>query len=321
MENKEKINNELSEVRFDLFSYPYIRDNASTRNIMIDVIIALLPALAASIYFFGINAAIIISVSVISCVAFEYIAQSAMKKSIQIGDMSAVVTGVLLAMNIPANAPWWIPIFGAFFAIIVIKETFGGIGNNFMNPALGARVILMTSWADIMSNYVGPDMVTGATPLEIIKEGTGVLPSVFDMAIGNHGGVLGETSAVLLLLGGIYLIIKKQIDWKVPVVYIGATAITALALGIPMEWMPHYLLGGGLILGAFFMATDYVTIPTLSMGRIVFALGAGILTSIIRVKGVYPEGVSYAIIFMNLLTPIIDRIITPKTFGEVKNNG
>lgn len=302
----------------DIYPYPYIKDSASTNSVMRDVIIALIPALAGSVYFFGINAAILIAISVIACVAFEFIMQKALKKPVLISDLSAVVTGLLLAMNIPAGAPWWLPIFGAFFAIVIIKESFGGIGKNFINPALGARAILMTSWGEHMATYVGPDMISGATPLEVVKAGQGTLPSIFDMAIGNIGGVLGETSAILLLIGGIYLIIRKVIDWKIPVIYILTTTVSLFIFGNGIDLIPYHILGGGLILGAFFMATDYATIPYTGKGRIIFAIGAGFITAVIRQFGSMPEGVSYAILFMNALTPLIDKYTANKVFGEVK---
>lgn len=317
MENN-NIENEIKDPVMDIYSYPYVKDSVATNNIMLDVIIALLPAILGSVYFFGMNALILIGVSVISCVVFEFIMQKALKKTVMISDLSAVVTGLLLAMNIPASAPWWLPIFGGFFAIVVIKESFGGIGNNFINPALGARAILMSSWGEHMASYVGPDMVSGATPLEIIKAGQGTLPSLTDMAIGNIGGVLGETSSILLLIGGIYLIIKKVIDWKVPLIYIVTTALSLLLFGEGIDILPYHILGGGLFLGAFFMATDYATIPYTAKGRIIFALGAGFITAVIRVFGSMPEGVSYAILVMNSFTPLIDKYTGNKVFGEVK---
>lgn len=316
MENKDL---NTTRPKLDIFSYPYAKDSASTSSLMRDVIIALVPALIGSVYFFKLNAAIIIALSVISCVGFEFLAQKFMKKTVRINDLSAVVTGLLLAMNLPASSPFWMPIFGGFFAIIIVKESFGGIGNNFINPALGARALLMASWGTQMTAYTWPDAITGATPLSMLKQGTGTLPSIADMAIGNIGGVIGETSAVLLLIGGLYLLIRKVIDWKIPVIYIATVAIMIPLLGVKMEYLPWHLLGGGLFLGAFFMATDYVTTPTTTSGKIIFAVGCGVITSLIRVIGNYPEGVSYAILIMNVFTPLIDKYIQPKVFGEVKN--
>lgn len=318
MENKEINNLENIQPKLDVFSYPYMKDTVSTSSLMRDVIIALIPAIAGSIYFFGLNALILILISIASCVGFEVFSQKAFKKSIKITDLSAVVTGILLAMNLPANAPLWMPIFGGFFAMFIIKESFGGIGNNFINPALGARAMLMSSWGTQMTSYIWPDATTGATPLGVLKAGTGTLPSIMDMSIGNIGGVLGETSAILLLIGGIYLIAKKVIDWKIPVIYIISTAIMFVLLGVKFDLLPWHLLGGGLILGAFFMATDYVTIPTTDLGKIIFAVGCGIITALIRVKGNMPEGVSYAILIMNVATPLINRYTQRRVFGEVK---
>lgn len=318
MEKKEINNLENIQPKLDIFSYPYMKDTVSTSSLMRDVIIALIPAMAGSVYFFGLNALILILISIASCVGFEFISQKAFKKSIKISDLSAVVTGILLAMNLPANAPLWMPIFGGFFAMFVIKECFGGIGNNFINPALGARAMLMSSWGSQMTSYIWPDATTGATPLGVLKAGTGTLPSIMDMSVGNIGGVLGETSTILLLIGGIYLIARKVIDWKIPVLYIISTAIMFVLLGVKFDLLPWHLLGGGLILGAFFMATDYVTIPTTDLGKIIFAVGCGIITALIRVKGNMPEGVSYAILIMNVATPLINRYTQRRVFGEVK---
>lgn len=318
MEKKEINNLENIQPKLDIFSYPYMKDTVSTSSLMRDVIIALIPAMAGSVYFFGLNALILILISIASCVGFEFISQKAFKKSIKISDLSAVVTGILLAMNLPANAPLWMPIFGGFFAMFVIKECFGGIGNNFINPALGARAMLMSSWGSQMTSYIWPDATTGATPLGVLKAGTGTLPSIMDMSVGNIGGVLGETSAILLLIGGIYLIARKVIDWKIPVIYIISTSIMFVLLGVKFDLLPWHLLGGGLILGAFFMATDYVTIPTTDLGKIIFAVGCGIITALIRVKGNMPEGVSYAILIMNVATPLINRYTQRRVFGEVK---
>jgi electron transport complex protein RnfD len=299
---------------------PHIRSSDSTRKIMLDVIIALVPAMIGSIYFFGINALILILVSVASAVISEFFIQKLFKKDILIGDLSAVVTGILLAFNLPANAPWWVAVFGSFFAIIIVKEFFGGIGSNFMNPALAARAVLVASWPSIMATYTTPDGITSATPLALIKGGSGVaeLPTLARMFIGDIGGSLGETSALLLLIGAAYLIIKKVIDWKIPVFYIATTVVMLLLFGVNTDLMIYHILGGGLLLGAFFMATDYSTTPITPKGRVIFAIGCGILTVLIRVKGSMPEGVSYSILLMNILTPIIERFTKPKVFGEVK---
>lgn len=316
--NYEVENTEKNLPKLDIYAYPYIKDNVTTAKLMLDVIIALIPATIGSVYFFGLNAALLIAVSIVSCVAFEYLMQKFMKKKIRVGDLSAVVTGLLLALNIPASAPIWLPIFGAFFAIVIIKESFGGIGFNFINPALGARAMLMASWGTEMTTYMSPDGISSATPMQVIKAGNGMLPSLADMAIGNIGGVLGETSAVLLLIGGLYLIIKKVIDWKIPVIFILTTAVLSPLFGVEVGLVPYEVLGGGLFLGAFFMATDYTTTPDTELGGIIFAAGCGLITALIRVFGSYPEGVSYAILIMNVVTPVIDKHIQPKVFGEVK---
>ncbi|MCF6460581.1 RnfABCDGE type electron transport complex subunit D [Clostridium sp. Cult3] len=322
-------------------SSPHIRSNESVQRIMLDVIIALVPAMIGSVYFFGIDALKLILISVASSVLFEGIIQKAFKKKVTIKDLSAVITGILIAFNLPASAPWWLPVIGSAFAIIIVKQFFGGLGSNFMNPALAARAMLLTSWPAHMSTFTGtrPDVVASATPLAIMKYGMAAdgaasatveaatsasqaagaeLPTLMDMFIGNIPGAIGETSALLLLIGAAYLIIRQVIDWKIPVFYIGTTFIMLVLLGVETEFLPYHMLGGGLILGAFYMATDYASSPVTPMGRVIFAIGAGILTAIIRVKGGYPEGVSYSILLMNVATPIIEKFTSPKVFGEVK---
>lgn len=297
---------------------PHITSNETTRKIMLDVIIALTPAMLGAIYYFGLNALMLIVVSIVSAVLFEAGAQKFFKKDILIGDLSAVVTGMLIAFNLPADAPWWIAVFGAAFGIIIVKEFFGGIGSNFMNPALAARAALVSSWPAIMGTYVNPDGITSATPMALIKSGSANLPSISRMFMGDIGGSLGETSAALLLIGAAYLLIRKVIDWKIPVIYIATTAIMLLVLGVNPDLIIYHVLGGGLILGAFFMATDYSSSPVTPNGKIIFALGAGLLTALIRVKGGMPEGVSYAILLMNVASPLIERFTKPKVFGRVK---
>ncbi len=301
-------------------SSPHIRTDESVKRIMLDVIIALIPAMIGSVYFFGFDALKLILIAVGSSVFFEAVIQKMFKKEVTIGDFSAVITGILLAFNIPAGAPWWLPIFGAGFAIIIVKQFFGGLGQNFMNPALAARAVLLASWPEIMTTYVTPgiDAVSSATPLAMMKANSGTLPSIMDMLIGNMGGVIGETSALLLLIGGAYLIIRGVINWKIPIVYIGTTAIMLLILGVKADLIIYQLLSGGLILGAFFMATDYASAPVNQKGQIIFALGAGILTGIIRIKGGFPEGVSYSILLMNVATPLINKFTSPRVFGRVK---
>lgn len=312
--------NVQSEKLYRVSLAPYLRSKSTTQKMMLDVIIAMLPALAASIYFFGMNALMLTVVSVISCVVAEVFMQKLFKKKVTVSDLSAVITGILLAFNLPASAPWWMPVFGGFFAICIVKQIFGGIGSNFMNPALAARAAIMASWPGLITNYITPDGVASATPLQLMKAGTtGELPSLMDMAIGNIGGVIGETCSILLVLGGIYLIVKKVIDWKIPCLYILTTAVLLLAFGVDISLLPYHILGGGLILGAFFMATDFVTCPVTPNGRIIFAIGCGLITAIIRIYGGMAEGVSYAIILMNTATPLIESLTTPKVFGEVKS--
>lgn len=304
---------------YTVSSSPHIREKDTTQSIMRDVIIALLPATIAGVYFFKMDALGIILASVISCVLAEYIWQKSTKTKVTISDLSAVVTGLLLAFNLPASAPIWLPIIGGFFSIIIVKQFFGGLGQNIVNPALAGRAFLLASWPVQMTNWT-LDGATTATPLAILKgaEATGAtLPPMMDAFIGNIGGCIGETSALALLLGGAYLLYKRVIDWKIPVTFIGTTLIiTAIAgrAGNPI----YELFVGGLMIGALFMATDYATCPITPKGRIIFGIGCGIITSLIRILGGYPEGVSYSILIMNLFVPLIERWTTPRTFGKVK---
>lgn len=299
-------------------SSPHIRDDETTQKIMLDVIIALLPALVASVFYFGTNSIKLIISSVVSAVITEYLCEKLMKKPITVTDLSAVVTGILFAFNLPSTAPWWIAVAGSIFAIAIVKQAFGGLGFNFLNPALAARAFIMASWSPhIASGFVDPatDAISSATPLAMIKSGAvEQLPSIADMLLGNIPGVIGETSAILLILGGIYLIYRGTIKWVIPVAYIGTVAVLALVTdGVSL--LPYHLLGGGLMLGAFFMATDYATSPATDKGKVIYAVGAGILTMLIRKMGGYPEGVSYSILLMNILTPMIDKYVQPKVFG------
>ncbi|NOH15647.1 RnfABCDGE type electron transport complex subunit D [Clostridium cochlearium] len=304
---------------YTVSSSPHIREKHTTQSIMRDVIIALLPATVAGVYFFKKEALLIILASVISCVLAEYIWQKATNQKVTISDLSAVVTGLLLAFNLPASAPLWLPIIGGFFSIIIVKQFFGGLGQNIVNPALAGRAFLLASWPVQMTTWT-LDGATTATPLAILKgaEATGAtLPSLMDAFVGHVGGCIGETSALALLLGGAYLIYKKVIDWKIPATFIGTTLIiTAIAgrAGNPI----YELFVGGLMIGAIFMATDYATCPITPKGRIIFGIGCGVITSIIRIFGGYPEGVSYSILIMNLFVPLIERWTTPRTFGKVK---
>lgn len=308
---------------------PHIRSNDTVTKIMRDVIIALAPAVVGSVYFFGMQALIIYLISVICCVGSEFLFQKITKKESQIGDLSAVVTGLLLAMNMPAGVPWYVPAIASIFAIVIVKEAFGGIGGNFVNPALAGRAMAMLSWPALMATYTAPamakvaetaDATSAATPLTIIKAGEHLdaLPPLKDMFLGNIGGVIGETSALLLLIGACYLLARKVIDWKIPVIYIATTAVFLLVFGVGTELLPYELLGGGLFLGAFFMATDYSSTPQGDKGKIIFAIGCGILTAVIRMKGNMAEGVSYSILLMNVASPLIERFTKTEAYGEAK---
>ncbi len=310
-------------------SSPHVRSSVTTRRIMQDVCIALAPAGIASIVFFGAGAAAIIAASVIACVLTEYLYQRLMNRKVTVGDWSAVVTGLLLAYNIPANAPLWIPIVGGVFAILIVKQLFGGIGSNFMNPALAGRAMLFVSWGGIMASYpvtrFMADAVTTATPLATMGKDLSTVGaySVTDLLIGNIPGVLGETCKIALILGGVYLIVRQVIDWRIPACMIGTVALLYLIFsGFNVELTVKEVLAGGLILGAFFMATDYATSPQTALGRIIFAVGCGAILFVIRIGAkTNAEGCSFAILFMNVCTPLIDRWTAPKYFGEVKKHG
>ncbi len=308
---------------------PHIRSNDSVTKIMRDVLIAMAPAVVGSVYFFGMQALIIYLISLVCCVGSEFIFQKVTKKESQIGDLSAVVTGILLAMNMPAGVPWYVPAISSIFAIVIVKEAFGGIGGNFVNPALAGRAMAMLSWPALMATYTAPamakvaetaDAASAATPLNIIKAGEHLdaLPPLKDMIIGNIGGVIGETSAILLLIGACYLLVRKVIDWKIPVIYIATTAVFLLVFGLSADLLPYELLGGGLFLGAFFMATDYSSTPQGVKGKIIFAIGCGIITAVIRMKGNMAEGVSYSILVMNVASPLIERLTKTEAYGEAK---
>lgn len=310
-------------------SSPHIRTEDTTQKIMLDVIVALLPALVASVFYYGFYSLVLVVLSVVAAVVTEAATQKIMKKDVTISDLSAVVTGILVAYNVPPSTPWWIPVLGSAFAIAIAKQIFGGLGFNFINPALAGRAFLMASWPTHMtSGFINPvtkivssatpDVVSSATPLAIMQGAEGELPSLINMLLGRIPGVLGETSSILLIVGGIYLIYRGVIKWIIPVVYIGTVAVLALFIDGGTLALYH-VLGGGLILGAFFMATDYVTCPITDKGKIIYAAGAGILTMLIRKLGGYPEGVSYSILLMNIVTPLIDKYVTPKLFGGAKN--
>ena len=318
-------------------SSPHIRSNEDTRSIMLDVIIALLPALAWSVYCFGWKALLLTAVSVVSCVFFEWAYRKVMKKSCMVGDLSAVVTGILLSFVCPVDLPWWVIIIGAFFSIVVVKQLYGGIGCNFMNPALAGRAVLLASYATAMTTWAVPmsklsifgsnaDAVTSSTPLAIMKGGDLASLtsnySVVDMFLGRIGGSLGEVSALMLLLGGVYLVIRKVISWHTPVAFIATVAVLCLIsapAGISaVDYMLYNVFGGGLMLGAIFMATDSATSPVTKPGQIIFGIGCGLLTCFIRRFGSYPEGVCYSILIMNCTTWLLDKYIRPTIYGAPK---
>lgn len=299
-------------------SSPHVRDNSSTRRIMLDVCIALLPACIFGIVNFGMRALAVLVVSVITCVVSEYLFEYFMHRPITVGDLSAVVTGLLLGMNMPHTIPLWIVMLGSVFAIIVVKQLFGGLGQNFMNPALAARCFLLISFAGRMTSFTY-DGVTGATPLALLKSGESV--NVLSMFLGTTAGVIGETSTVAILVGALYLIIRKVITPLISMVYLAVFSVFILLFsghGFDMTYLAAELCGGGLMLGAFFMATDYVTSPVNTVGRIIYGIILGILTGLFRIFGNSAEGVSYAIIFSNILVPLIEKLTVPRAFGVVR---
>ena len=306
---------------------------------MLDVIIAMLPALVWAVICFGMKALTLTAVSVIGCMFFEWLYRTLMKKPQSIGDLSAVVTGMLLAFVSPVTTPYWMILIGDFFAIVVVKQLFGGIGKNFVNPALAGRAFLLGSYAGVMTTWIDPavnkaplmgstaDIITAATPMAYLKtgdiEGLKSTYSVVDMFMGKTGGSLGEVSALLLLLGGAYLIFRKVINWQTPVAYLGTVAVLSFLFpkaGSGLEWMLYSVFGGGLMLGAFFMATDYATSPVTKKGQLIFGIGCGLFTVLIRYFGSYNEGVCYSIMVMNLCVALIDKYAKPTRFGVVKSD-
>lgn len=293
---------------------------------MLDVIIAMMPALIASAVIFGYRTLVLTAVSVASCVLFEYLARRVMKRHNTIGDLSAVVTGILLAFNLPPTMPYWMVIIGAFTAIVIVKQFFGGIGQNFVNPALIGRIVLMSSFTSQIGSFTAPfaykngvDAVTTATPLAQMAAGDTELPGLLQMFLGLRPGCLGEVCIAALLLGFVYLLIRRVISPVIPLVYMGTVAVIMLIAGKgDFTYMLYQLMSGGLVLGAVFMATDYTTSPISTKGKVVFALGCGIITSLIRIFGSLPEGVSFSIVLMNILVPHIEYLTTPKPFGSVK---
>ncbi len=293
---------------------PHVRSKETTQSIMADVCIAMLPAAAFGVFQFGFHALLVLIVTVAACVLSEYVFQKLLKLPLTVSDLSAAVTGMILALNMPANIPLWIPALGGIFAIIVVKQLYGGIGQNFMNPALAGRCFLLISFAGKMSDFA-MDGWSGATPLAQLKAGEAV--DVAAMFIGKIPGTIGEVSVIALLVGGIYLAVKKVISLRIPVTYILTVAVFAFIFGKQdMNYVMAHICGGGLVFGAFFMATDYVTSPITPKGQIVFGVLLGILTGLFRIFGGSAEGVSYAIIICNLLVPLIERFTLPTAFGK-----
>ncbi len=298
-------------------SSPHFRSNSSTTKIMLDVIIALVPATIASVIIFGPLSLMLVGVCIASCVLCEYISRKVMKRDTTIGDLSAVVTGLLLALNLPVNINPLIAVFGSIIAIVVVKQMFGGIGMNFVNPALAARIVLLVSFPNAMMTWVdaffykAPDAVASATPLASDPPAY----SYTQLLLGTHGGSLGETCAVALILGGVYLVVKKVISPIIPCVYILTSGVMSLIIG---QDPIYQILSGGLLLGAIFMATDYATSPITKWGKVIYAIGCGVLTILLRTYSNMPEGVSFSIILMNILVPLIENATTPKAFGKEK---
>lgn len=315
---------------YNVSASPHVRSKDSTKTIMRDVVIALLPAVLAGIWVFKVDALLVLLTTSVTCLLTEYLYEKAMKRPITTGDYSALVTGLLLGMNLPPSIPLWIAMIGSVFAILVVKQLFGGLGQNFMNPALGARCFLLISFTGRMTAFTF-DGVSTATPLAMIKNADKSVSvcdtlaangtSLLDMFIGTIGGTIGETSAIAILIGAVYLFVRRVITWEIPVCYIGSFAIFVLIFGgygFDINYLAAELCGGGLLLGAFFMATDYVTSPITPNGKIVYGICLGLLTGILRIFGGSAEGVSYAIIFCNLLVPLIEKVTIPKPFGYVK---
>jgi len=318
-------------------SSPHIRSKESVSRIMLDVVLALIPAGIAAVLVFGWRVVLVIGISVFFAVATEALIQKLTKQPVTINDWSTVVTGILLAYNLPPTAPLWLPAIGSIIAIALVKQAFGGLGQNFMNPALAARAILLAAWPVQMTDWMIPgenaggaatavDALSSATPLEILKAGAGdaVLPSLWNAFIGNIGGCIGEVSSLALLLGAVYLLYRRVISWRIPFTYIGTVALLTWMFGGDGGLFTgngiYHIFVGGLILGAFYMATDYSSSPVTPKGQVIMGVGCGILTAVIRLLGGYPEGVSYSILIMNIATPLIDKYTMPRVFGEVKSN-
>lgn len=315
----------------DVAYQPQVRTNTDTKRIMLDVIISLIPAVIVAAIQFGFYPLVVIASSVASCVFFEWAYRKLMKKPCSIGDLSAAVTGLLLALVLPPSAPWWLPVIGGFFAIVVVKQLYGGIGKNFLNPALAGRAFLLASYAALMGRWTAPtslavDATTMATPLSYMYSGA-QMPEYFsfvNLLLGTRPGSIGELSVVALLLGGLYLIARRVISWRIPVSTLGTVAVLTLLFGHEgygnVEWMLYNLMAGGIVLGAFFMATDYATSPVTLKGQLLYGCGIGALTVLIRYFGGFPEGVTYAILIMNLCAWAIDKAFRRYQFGVSKED-
>ena len=321
--------------RLKVTTSPHIHTSDNTSQIMLDVIIALIPALVVSVMVFGFRALILTCIAVVSCVSFEALYCLLLKKQVPVKDLSAVVTGILLAYCLPVSAPWWMFVIGSAFAIIVVKQLYGGIGKNFMNPALTARAFLLASWPLIMTTWTAPktslpliasipDAVSSATPMSYISNGVVPEASATDMLLGMVGGSLGETSALALLAGGVYLVYRKVITIRIPVAYLGTVALLTLAFPLGeisnVDNMIYHLLSGGVMLCAIFMASDYTTSPVTKWGQVIYGIGCGALTVFIRYFSAYPEGSTYAVLIMNILVPLIEKATSPRKFGFVKKS-
>ena len=306
----------MMDKRLTLASSPHIHSGRSTSRIMLDVIIALCPAAVAGVVIFGWRALLVLAVTTASCVGFEALFDLIVKKEQTIGDLSAIVTGLLLGMNLPANIPIWQCVIGALFAMVVVKGLFGGLGCNPVNPAITARVFMLVAFSSMTKSAfpVIVDATAGATPLSLAETETG--PSLLDLFLGTHGGAIGETCAAALILGGAYLLVRRVIKWQTPVAFIGTVFVCSFFMeGMNAASALSMILSGGLMIGAIFMATDYVTSPVTAWGKVIFGVGAGIITFLIRYFGVYPEGVSFAILLMNVITPYINSWTKHKVFG------
>ena len=331
--------NDYKKLNLIATSSPHIRGSETTRSIMLDVIIAMIPALVFAVFNFGLRALTLTVVSVVGCVFFEWLYRKLMKKPQSVGDLSAVVTGMLLALTCPVTLEHWAILVGGFFAIVFVKQLFGGIGKNFINPALAGRAVLVASYAGSMTRWIDPaankasilganvDAITAATPMAYLKngdmEGLKAAYEISDVFLGTIGGSMGEVSAIALILGGVYLIWRKVINWQTPAAYIGTVAVLSFLFpkaGSGLEWMLYSVFGGGLMLGAIFMATDYATSPVTKKGQLIYGIGCGLLTVFIRYFGSYNEGVCYSIMVMNCCTALIDKYTKPTRFGVVKSD-